>query len=572
MKFKILSDNDYRINPVRTILKNRGIEDHKTFLNIGINHTYNFKLLKNIEFAVDILMKHLNKKNKIFIQIDSDIDGYTSSAIIVNYLHKISPNIDIIFNFHSNKSHGINSKDVPDDIKLVIVPDAGSNDYLEHKRLYNRGIDVIVLDHHNCDKYSPYAIVVNNQMCNYPNKHFSGVGITYKFCKAIDNRLRVNYANNYLDLVAVGNIADMMDTRNLETRYYILQGLKNINNPLIKAILDKQRYQLKEKVNIKTISWNINPYINAVIRFGNQNEKRNMFKSMLDNCTETLSYKKHGITEEIQQPMADAMARISANIKTKQNKNRDKGVALLEQKIIKNNLSKNKVLIINSTGILDENLIGLVTMQLAHKYRRPCILLKLKEKIEISGENKVIYSGSARGYESGIIKNFRQFILETNCFNMVQGHNNAFGIEIDAQNIKRANNIINKRLKYNELDNTYYVDFIIPYKHINTKLIKSLDKLKNVWGTGVEQPSIAITDIPIHSKKINLIGKNKDILKFKVGDIEFIKFQSSREEYKKLTTYDHIKFELIGKFSLMNNMNKSPQILIDSYNYFKSNN
>src|SRR5205085_11494007 len=115
---------------------------------------------------------------------------------------------------------------IPNDINLVIVPDAGSNQFKEHKQLKERNIDVIVLDHHECNEESGDAIVVNSQLSpDYPNKQFSGVGITYKFCKALDDKLGIKHADEYLDLVAIGNVADSQDMRSLETRYFVLKGL-----------------------------------------------------------------------------------------------------------------------------------------------------------------------------------------------------------------------------------------------------------------------------------------------------------------------------------------------------------
>lgn len=570
MKFQIIGKNDYKVNPIKTILENRGVENIDEFLNVGKQHTFSPKLLANIDEAVDILLKHLDEDSTIFVQVDSDVDGFTSSALIINYLYKLNPNIKIIFNIHTNKIHGIYAHDVPEGVNLVIVPDAGSNNYEAHRELYNRGIDVIVLDHHNCDKYSPYATVVNNQMCDYPNKDFSGVGIAYKFCKVVDERLGVNYADDYLDLVAVGNVADLMDTRSLETRYYILEGLQNekIKNPLIKAIIERQSYSIQGKVNITTIGWNVAPFINAVIRFGSQEEKENTFKAMLENCNETIPYKKRGTTEAIDQPLPEAMARISANIKGRQDRARDKGVALIEEKIAEKGLDKNKVLIIDTTDILDDSLTGLVAMQLAQKYKRPTILLKLKEQ----KKDNFIFGGSARGYENGAIRDFRQFVLDTKCFNMAEGHDNAFGIEVDINNIIKANEVMNDLLQDYDFDDIYYVDFVIPYRELTVNLIKSLNDLEDIWGKGVEKPTIAVTDIVVSANEIELIGKNKNTIKFKIGDIEFIKFKSCEEEYEALTQYNSIKMEVVGQCSVNEyNGTKTYQVVIADYNFTKSN-
>ena len=100
------------------------------------------------------------------------------------------------------------------------MPDASSNDYNEHKWLADRGIDVLVLDHHMADYESPYAIVVNNQVCDYPTKSLSGVGVVYKFCQYLDQELfHDNLADQFLDFVAVGLCGDMMTQQDIETHY-----------------------------------------------------------------------------------------------------------------------------------------------------------------------------------------------------------------------------------------------------------------------------------------------------------------------------------------------------------------
>lgn len=144
---------------------------------------------------------------------------------------------NISYRIHDGKEHGIIVETIPEDVQLVVVPDAGSNDYEQHKQLKEKGIDVLVIDHHEADKVSKDACIINNQLSEYPNKYLSGVGIVYKFCQYIDKLIEKNYADDLLDLVAVGVVADMMDLRNFETRELISLGVNNIRNPFIDAFV-----------------------------------------------------------------------------------------------------------------------------------------------------------------------------------------------------------------------------------------------------------------------------------------------------------------------------------------------
>jgi len=89
---------------------------------------------------------------------------------------------NIFYQIHDGKQHGIILDKIPDDISLVVIPDAGSNDYEQHHILKEKGIDVLIIDHHEADRISEDAIIINNQTCDYPTKSLSGVGMVYKFC------------------------------------------------------------------------------------------------------------------------------------------------------------------------------------------------------------------------------------------------------------------------------------------------------------------------------------------------------------------------------------------------------
>ena len=192
----------------------------------------------NLRNGLTILIDTIKKDKNAVIIIDCDCDGYTSAALLINYLYKIFPswvlqNVDWIM--HDSKQHGLS--DCYETIiegnllthkqySLVICPDSSSNDYKYHCELYNKGIKTLVLDHHLAPKISDYAITINNQLSNYPNKELSGVGVTWQFCRYIDSMLNLNYANDFLDLVALGNCGDMMSLRSFETRYLITKGFK----------------------------------------------------------------------------------------------------------------------------------------------------------------------------------------------------------------------------------------------------------------------------------------------------------------------------------------------------------
>jgi single-stranded-DNA-specific exonuclease len=113
-----------------------------------------------------MLISHISQNDKVLIQIDSDCDGFTSAALLINYLNCLFPGFvrnNILYRIHTGKQHGILPETIPEDVKLVIAPDSSSNDFEEHEYLKTQlGVDVLVIDHHEADKVSEYACVINN--------------------------------------------------------------------------------------------------------------------------------------------------------------------------------------------------------------------------------------------------------------------------------------------------------------------------------------------------------------------------------------------------------------------------
>jgi single-stranded-DNA-specific exonuclease len=140
------------------------------------------------------------------------------------------------------------------------------------------------LDHHNAAPWCPNACLINNQTCNYPNKCLSGVGVVYKFCSFLDSLLGVSYADEFLDLVAVGEVADMMALNDYENKYLIDTGINNIKNPFINGMVSKNEFYLKGKLDPHGISFCIAPAVNAVARVGSPAERLTMFEAMLEFC------------------------------------------------------------------------------------------------------------------------------------------------------------------------------------------------------------------------------------------------------------------------------------------------
>lgn len=561
------SNNDYQDldNLTSNILNTYGVDDTKKYLNPTKECENDYKLLGNIDKGVKCLLEHINNGDDIFIVVDSDCDGNCSASALIKYLKDTFNSIKIRWSIHTGKQHGLsNDIEIDNNVKLIILPDAGSSDYEQHKYWKEKGVDIIVLDHHEFKEESKDAIIINNQAYNYPNKSLCGAGVVYKFLQALDEELWQSKADDYLDLVALAEIGDSMNITNLETKYYITEGLKNIHNKMFKAFLNKQDYSIKGVININNIAFYIVPLINAMIRLGKQDEKELMFKGFLEEYLD-FDYKPRGDKPITKEDIYTRVARLSTNNKSKQNKLRDKALEEIEQIIYEKNKLNDKVMVINCENKYNLNLTGVIAIKIADKFNRPCILLnKSKDGT---------YRGSARNTDRNEIKDLKQIINSTNLIEGI-GHPQAHGVNVLGsvpESINKLNEIL-KDVKFN--DDSYEVMFIVPFEDLQDEFISELDLLKNMWGHGLEEPLIAIKNIEIKADEVEVMGKKANTLKIVVDDVEFIKFNvddndelikhtSSWEDNTKDKTFS---IDVVGTCNVNRfNGESKPQISIKSY-------
>lgn len=554
-------------NYLKNVLKFRGVFDFDKFIKPDDSCLIDPFLLDNIELAAKTIINYIsNPEKKVVIIIDCDQDGYTSSAMLYNYLHKNYNMNNVFYKIHSGKQHGL--EDMIDEIEkekvdLVIIPDAGSNDYDYHKRLSECGTEVVVIDHHEAEKYSENAIVVNNQLSNsYPNKALSGAGVTFKVLQVLDKILNKNYAKDFIDLAAIGIIGDMMSVNTLENRYIIYEGLNNINNEGIKEIINKQAFSIGDTDNITPtdVSFYITPLVNALIRVGKEEEKKILFSSFINGREMIPKTSRGKIVPGQYESIAEQSARNCVNARSRQNRALEKAVDQIEMKIIKNGLDENKIIVVEvDYEDIDTTLTGLLAMKIMAKYKKPVIIARENDE--------GFLRGSARGDSKGELKDLRQFFIDSGYFEYAEGHPMAHGISIEKSKLTSFISYSNKELEnINFNEGVYTVDFILSYENEDlTKIICELGEYPELYGKDCEEPLIVVEKIPLNIKEIEIIGKNQDTLKFNKNGITYIQFKAENliEELG-----DKIDFEItiLGKANVNKWMNyTTPQIIIEDY-------
>ena len=577
MKYNLISERNENYSPMQQILTNRGIlaKDIEHYVKTTDKDILPNDLLDNIREGVICVLKHIQNKDRMLVQVDSDCDGHTSSACFINYLYKQFPNyvsefLDI--RIHHGKEHGVIVDTVLNKgYSIVIVADAGSNQYEEHKALKDAGIDVVVIDHHDAEKVSEDAIVINNQLSeSYPNKSLSGVGMVYKFCSVMDEMLKTKDADSLLDLVALGMIADMMDMRNFGTRHLITKGLSNIQNPFFKGLVERQAYSLGETVTPIGVAFYIAPLVNATIRVGTAAEKEIMFTAMLNHMAyDQIPSTKRGHKGEMESRIEQAI-RNGTNIRNRQKKARDEGIASVEQTILSEKLYDNKVMLIESTSALDKNLTGLVANQLMAKYQKPVLILRrVIDADETTGEViSETLQGSGRGYDKSELSDLRGFLLESEFFNYAEGHANAFGAGISTEKVKAFTDYANEKLANFDFSACYNVDFIYMSNDFKQQDIIDIGSMKSLWGKGIDEAFIVVKGVKVTRNNITLMSadRNPTIKITLPNGVSIIKFGSSREEYESFLTDGYIELDILGTCAINEwQGNISGQILLKEY-------
>lgn len=489
-----------KISPqISQILKNRYIDNEKDaeiFMNPSLEYLRDPFLMKDMKKAVDRIKKAIKNNENIWIYGDYDVDGVSSTSILCIYFDSINYPINYYIPNRLEEGYGINEKSIKhihsQGCNLMISVDCGITSVKEIDLANELGFDVIITDHHECQSEIPNAYAVINQKqedCNYPFDMLCGCGVAFKLIQALTPKEEFKTSlYNYIEIVTLATICDIVPLKD-ENRILVKNGLKlmsECHNIGLKELIKVCGVE-SDKIKSSHIAFAIGPRINASGRLG---------------------YSKLGV--ELFTAKNQSKAKEIANMLEDKNNERQLIEAKMYQEaeaIIESNekYKDDKVLVIAKEG-WQHGIIGIVSSKLTEKYYKPTILLTIED-----GEA----TGSARSIKGFSI--FDALVESKDLLNKFGGHDQAAGLALDSDKIEDLSYEVNQFAKYelNEEDliENVNVEYELSEESIDLDLIEELHKLEP-FGLSNPNPKFIVRDALL--KNINVIGKNKQHLKFTI--------------------------------------------------------
>ena len=466
----------------------------------------------------------------------SDFDGYSSAAIMYQFIRSQSPDHPITVYHHIGKEHGL-AQNKDEDIvaqvleskaTLLLIPDAGSNDTKPCKILKEAGVDIIITDHHEINKRNSHAIVINpHRLPNTLNTSLSGCGVTYKLILAYAERYGIDLGYRYLDFVASSIVTDVCSMLSLENRAYVSIGLNHLTSqPLIDFF---------EKVNRRGnnptgISWGIGPMVNAVTRSNDMETKALLFSALVGE--------------------ADIYEAISVAHKAHNNQSKITTQLVNE---IEPNLEDSHDLMVGYIQRDYKTYTGLIANKIQSRFHKPTFILREYTPTQWSGSLRSPIPLAEQINETGL----------ASC----QGHLAACGVLVKKSALPRLIQWIDEQ-GFDFSPNIPVVAEIAP-SQISIELCQDCEDNMMLWSgsenAGLPLPRfyLSFTTWP---SDVDVFRKKSTTVKIRKDGVDFLKFQEKDEDAIQLLTSTKCKVEVVVTLQT-NKWNEvvSPQAIIEQW-------
>lgn len=555
-----LIGRQFHIDPViARLIRNRdvvGEEKIKEYLLGTIDTIPSPWLMKDMKKAVDILEKKIQQEAKIRIIGDYDIDGVTSTYILLKGLTRIGANVDTYIPDRVADGYGIHEHLIDraesDKIDTIVTCDNGIAACAEIQMAKEKGMTVIVTDHHDIPYREengerrvilpPADAILNPKQydCLYPNKNLCGAVVAFKYITALYERFDIQKKEleDYYELVAIATVGDVMDLQG-ENRILVKEGLRRLPNTKNKGLQELIRANNLEdsKITAYHIGFVLGPCINASGR--------------LDTAARSLALLNAPTKEEAAKLAGDLTA-LNQSRKALTEKGKEEAIQLIETTELKND----RVLVVYLPEC-HESLAGIIAGRLREKYHKPAFVLTRGEKCA---------KGSGRSIES-----YSMYDELVKCADlMVQfgGHPMAAGLSIEEENIEKFREQLNQNCTLTEEDlrPKIVIDVAMPISYITKELVEQISLLEP-FGKGNVKPIFAQKGLRVLDS--NIIGKNKNVVKLKLLDpqgaiIEGIYFGEADDFMNFIREKDSISITYYPEINRFRGR-ESLQIIIQNY-------
>ena len=450
------------VRVVAEILVKRGYKNTaaaEQFLNPRLSTLSDPFLLPDMRQAVDRILRAIDQGERIVLYGDYDVDGLTSLALLQRVLREYGADVRCFLPQRKEEGYGLSSKGITRCLeehapRLLIAIDCGTSSVAEVTLLNQKGVDVVILDHHECPPELPPCVALVNPKKGDAFGYLCSVGIVFKVSHALlkqrpNPQVRLK---EYLDLVALGSVADLVPLIH-ENRTFVQKGLEQLGNTRWQGIKT-----LAKNAGVKPpwvsadVGFKLGPRLNAAGRLG---EAKRAFDLLI--CS----------AEEEAETLAAALE--------EENQNRkiigEKVLQLAETQVCERFDPERDFALVVGGAEWHEGVIGIVASKLMHKYNRPCIVVGF----DAQGMGK----GSCRS-----VPGFSLVQALRACADHLEksgGHDMAAGLSVRRENFEKFRDAFaqyaRERLRLEDLVPVVEPDIEVDLHELSLQLLDQVGKL-----------------------------------------------------------------------------------------------